>query len=103
MTTTAEKSAVDEKIGEKRKALGRGLDSLLPSGPRPVTQPTAARPVPEAGAHAGVIPEIQASRTPTGDAVLEIALDAIDTNPYQTRSPRNLDEEKETGGGTLAE
>lgn len=104
MTTTAEKTAVEEKGAEKRKALGRGLDSLLPSGPRVVTQTPVARPAPVAqGAHAGVIPEIQAARTPSGEAVLEIALDAIDTNPYQTRLAYHLDEQKETGGGTLAE
>ncbi len=40
---------------------------------------------------------------PAGEGILEIALEVIDTNPYQTRSPRNLDEERETGGGTLAE
>ncbi len=55
MTTTAEKTAVEEKSGEKRKALGRGLESLLPSGPRAVTQSPVARPAPVVpGAHAGV-------------------------------------------------
>ena len=103
MTTTAEKTAVEEKSGEKRKALGRGLDSLLPSGPRAVTPaPALGRPV-TAPPQPAVIPEIQAARTPSGDGVLEIALDSIDTNPYQTRMAHHLDEERESGGGTLAE
>ena len=53
------------KIGEKRKALGRGLDSLLPgriSPPTPGTAPTAAQ---------------------------EVAVELIDPNPYQTRSRIN--------------
>src|SRR5579862_3034396 len=41
--TLAEKK--DEKVVEKRKALGRGLASLLP-GPRPVTAPTPRVPSP---------------------------------------------------------
>jgi ParB family chromosome partitioning protein len=96
MTTAAEKVVVDsdstgEKAGEKTaahpaikpKALGRGLDSLLPSGPRVVSGHTA---VP------GALPEIQAAaRPPAGDAVMTISLDQIDDNPYQTR--RHFDEE----------
>jgi|SRR5271165_4335516 len=46
---------------DKRKALGRGLDTLLPSR----QPPTAA---------------------PQGEAVHELALELIDRNPYQTRS-----------------
>jgi ParB family chromosome partitioning protein len=92
MTTAAEKVGTDSAAGAagekpvahpaiKTKALGRGLDSLLPSGPRMV----AATP--------GTLPEIQAqaARTPPGDAVLSIALDQIDDNPYQTR--RHFDPE----------
>ncbi len=59
---------------EKRKVLGRGLDTLLPS--RTATQPppqhaAAAAPAP---AHA------------TGEAVRQIPVELIDRNPYQTRS-----------------
>ncbi len=38
MTTTAEKvvTEVEKAAPEKRKALGRGLESLLPGGPRVV-------------------------------------------------------------------
>jgi ParB family chromosome partitioning protein len=50
-----------------KRALGRGLDSLLPSGPRSVAPPPA-----EAAA-------------PRGDEIREIPLDAIDSNPHQTR------------------
>jgi ParB family chromosome partitioning protein len=101
--------AAQEKT-EKRKALGRGLESLLPSGPRmvagtavaaasPATAPTAGGTVPAAfagGAPAphipapasaeGVVPEIQAQAARRlGDEVREIPLDQIDQNPYQTR------------------
>src|SRR5271154_2532633 len=77
MTTTAERvpDGTAEKTVDKRRALGRGLDSLLPSGPR-VVAGTAA-----------VLPDLpaQAARPEPGDAVLRIALDQIDENPYQTR------------------
>src|SRR5438270_3305834 len=44
----AEKSGVEkvtEKLAEKRRALGRGLESLLPGGPRavPANDPTFAQ------------------------------------------------------------
>ena len=102
MTTTAEKTAVEEKSGEKRKALGRGLESLLPSGPRVVSSNPVARPA-TSGPQPAVIPEIQAVRASSAEGVVEIALDTIDTNPYQTRMSQNLDAQRDTGGGTLAE
>ena len=52
-------------INDKRKALGRGLDSLLPARP-------AAAPITMPAAHAA-------------GGSQEIALDIIDANPYQTR------------------
>src|SRR6478672_1943062 len=52
-------------INDKRKALGRGLDSLLPS--RPQAMPIA-------------MPAQQVTASPQ-----EIAIDKIDPNPYQTR------------------
>ena len=54
------------QIIDKKKVLGRGLESLLP-GSRPATT-TAAAP------------------TPTGDTVREIPVGQIDRNPYQTRT-----------------
>ena len=52
-------------INDKRKALGRGLDSLLPS--RPTTTPIA-------------MPATHAAGNPQ-----EVLIDSIDANPYQTR------------------
>jgi ParB family chromosome partitioning protein len=52
---------------DKRKGLGRGIDALLPS----------SRP--------SVVPSIQANAVPqTG--VMEIGVDQVDPNPYQTRT-----------------
>jgi ParB family transcriptional regulator, chromosome partitioning protein len=61
----------------KRRALGKGLDSLLPRAHAPAPAPTAAAPEPEGG------------------RPREIPLDQIDPNPFQTRS--HIDE------GQLAE
>src|SRR5579859_1846477 len=52
-------------INDKRKALGRGLDSLLPSRP-------AATPIAMPATHAAGNPQ-------------EVLIDSIDANPYQTR------------------
>jgi ParB family transcriptional regulator, chromosome partitioning protein len=52
-------------INDKRKALGRGLDSLLPS--RPTTAPIA-------------MPATHTAGNPQ-----EVLIDSIDANPYQTR------------------
>ena len=60
----------------KRRALGKGLESLLPSRPSAPAAPPAA-----------------AMETPSGKP-LEIAVDRIDRNPFQTRS--SFDEEKLT-------
>ncbi|HEY2912632.1 MAG TPA: ParB/RepB/Spo0J family partition protein, partial [Candidatus Angelobacter sp.] len=55
---------INDKINDKRKALGRGLESLLPNRPlnQPITMPAAQ----------------------TG-STQEIPVDSIDPNPYQTR------------------
>ena len=55
---------------DKRKALGRGLDSLLP----------ASR-----GINA-VLPGSAAPQQPAGETVREIPVELIDRNPYQTRT-----------------
>lgn len=59
----------------KRKALGRGLESLLPSRPNPTVEIAASAAAPAAGGKP-----------------LEIPVEEIDRNPYQTR--RGFDEEK---------
>ena len=85
---------------DKRRALGRGLESLLP-GPRPAAAPgggaavRAAHPaadVADAGDGVpvpGVIAEIQAQATRRKDDshdVIDLAIALIDVNPHQTRS-----------------
>jgi ParB family chromosome partitioning protein len=115
MTTAAEKSlagdegagtaavgpAKIEKPADKRKALGRGLDSLLPSS-LPGRENRAGwgsvggaavsgGAVPSAGGSAGpqeVVmgdPHGPAARPAPGESVVQVALDHIDPNPYQTR------------------
>jgi ParB family chromosome partitioning protein len=54
---------------EKRKVLGRGLDSLLPAARATATVAPAPAPV-----------------APTGDMVRELPINQIDRNPYQTRT-----------------
>jgi ParB family chromosome partitioning protein len=89
---------------EKRRALGRGLESLLPgrvmggagvmtkgSGAAPAAAPGAAAKDGEASTPmSGVIPELHAQatvrKTAEGHGVVEVALDRIDPNPHQTRS-----------------
>ena len=87
MTTAAEKAVEVDKTTapDKRKALGRGLESLLPGGPRMVAG-TAAAPAADS-ANSIVLPEIQAqaARITAGDSVLQIRLEDIEQNPYQTR------------------
>lgn len=60
----------------KKRALGRGLESLLPSRPpAPAASPTPAEP-----------------EAPATGKPLEIAVEVIDRNPFQTRTA--FDEEK---------
>src|ERR1700733_2573173 len=61
--------------GDKRRALGRGLESLLPSRPKPTVDIEAA-----------------AAPAATAGKPLEIPVHFIDRNPFQTRS--SFDEEK---------
>jgi ParB family chromosome partitioning protein len=72
----------EQKSPEKRRALGRGLDSLLPSGPRVITAAAPAVMPPPTQVPARVT-EMQARAE--GDVVEQISLDLIDENPYQTR------------------
>jgi ParB family chromosome partitioning protein len=111
---TADKTGpakLSEKLAEKRRALGRGLESLLP-GPRVVpaspTVPQSARndvaPTPDSSSsfsssssgagsgRAGTVDELQAvasGRTADGETVFLVEIDLIDPNPYQTRRDFN--------------
>src|SRR5580698_267122 len=111
LKTRAEKA--HEKLAEKRRALGRGLESLLP-GPRPVpTAPETRSQVsglrsqetlspssssssdvadglaaPVAPVEVTVLDSLQAvasGQTPDGETVFLLPLDQIGENPYQTR------------------
>lgn len=92
-----------DKVIEKRRALGRGLDSLLP-GPRavPSTEPTAAPDARKDGAApgSGALPAtagepddstrvdlqaVAARGHVDGLPIVEIAIDLVDHNPHQTR------------------
>jgi ParB family chromosome partitioning protein len=88
---TAEAGATEkaaDKVIEKRRALGRGLDSLLPSGPRVVAGTAVTQPA-EAGRetppHGLVLAEVKAQAERPHDGVEQIPLELIDDNPYQTR------------------
>ena len=73
-TMTDDKVAdkVVDRAPDKRRALGRGLDTLLPGGPR------GAGAMPSAG-------PVAAERKP-GQEVLQLRLEEIGLNPYQTRT-----------------
>jgi ParB family transcriptional regulator, chromosome partitioning protein len=104
MTATVAAEKKDEKV-EKRKALGRGLASLLP-GPRAVVNSTEPRgtstepkiqaavspaPTPTETAAAvtneppSEVVSIQAPATQHQHAVVMLGMELIDKNPYQTR------------------
>ena len=98
MTTMAEKATVAETdktslekhVPEKRKALGRGLESLLPGGPRVVGSATIGSAAgPAAGgapaSHQGVVSDPHPQVRQGGDAVVQVAIEQIEENPYQTR------------------
>ena len=84
MTTT---STTPAALADKRKALGRGLESLLPGAPRPaVAPPAASAPLPPAPAMAApaVAPPPPRPALPH-EQMRELPLGLIDRNPYQTR------------------
>lgn len=101
MTTSAAEKLAGAAIGkkgekvEKRRALGRGLESLLP-GPRIVTpvqsdgvsvELGAAKPgspVPAFEQQPDAAISIQAQATQS-QMVVNLAIESIDKNPYQTR------------------
>ena len=85
MTTAVEQTTErTEKAADRRKALGRGLDSLLPGGPRVVAGTAIAVASSPAAMEGAASPEQRAWRD-SGDAVAHIPLEQIDENPYQTR------------------
>jgi len=71
-----------DKIAEKRRALGRGLDTLLPGGPRPAGQSAMSQGGSNVAPNAGPV----ASDRKPGQEVMQLRLDEIAINPYQTRS-----------------
>jgi len=79
--TTAEKNV--PAVPDKRRALGRGLESLLP-GPRPVPQPAPPPTMAATPSTVEKVAVVQPQRAP-GDEVRDIPLDLIDNNPHQTR------------------
>jgi ParB family chromosome partitioning protein len=97
---------IPEKIAEKRRALGRGLESLLP-GPRavpptaqsqnqravtdsahsqtPLAPPSNAAPQAEPVDRSTASQSAPVGRTAEGDQIFRLATDLIDNNPHQTR------------------
>lgn len=71
-------------LDTKRRALGKGLESLLPAP------------------HAAQITALQASSEPSAGKPLEIDLALIDRNPYQTRSSFDEDKMKELAASIQA-
>lgn len=84
MSTT---STTPAPPADKRKALGRGLDSLLPGGPRPaVAPPGVAVPLPPASSAAAAVVAPPAPKPVVShEQMRELPLGLIDRNPYQTR------------------
>ncbi len=88
ITLAGEKSTEPnaEKNADKRRALGRGLDSLLPGRPRIVSPVTPAGISGEDGRHETGQATAPPAPHASGDEVRQIELDEIDANPYQTRT-----------------
>lgn len=83
MTTT---STTPAPPADKRKALGRGLESLLPGGPRPpVIPPGPAVTVPTVPTAVAVVPPPPPRPQLPHEQMRELPLGLIDRNPYQTR------------------
>jgi ParB family transcriptional regulator, chromosome partitioning protein len=81
MTTAAAiDSKVDLKIDPKRRALGKGLDSLLPRAQAPAAPATESE----------------------GGRPREISLDLIDRNPFQTRTTVNQEQLAELAASIAA-
>ncbi len=90
MSRVEEKSPVKTEI-PKRRALGKGLESLLSSRTPVEAAPRAESPVAGASKLSGESP----LAAHPGGTPRDIPVDQIDTNPYQTRmrvDPQKLDE-----------
>jgi ParB family transcriptional regulator, chromosome partitioning protein len=94
MNTPAEKvregttaDALSDRVADKRRALGRGLDALLP-GSRAMISPAVSPASPEGVAPTGAVPagtHVQSPHAAPAMTVVQLDLDRIDENPYQTR------------------
>jgi ParB family transcriptional regulator, chromosome partitioning protein len=103
MTTSAAENMApqlgekDKDKIEKRRALGRGLESLLP-GPRVVRPVSASVPSAPTATRAATVNSLPAEQTPVvaptsgpiaetsaANAVVHLAIELIDKNPFQTR------------------
>jgi ParB family transcriptional regulator, chromosome partitioning protein len=118
---------VHEKLAEKRRALGRGLESLLP-GPRVVpvapSLPRSARsdglpstthvdgkepaetpiaPLRVASDPWEQLQAVASGRTPDGETIFLLGVDLIDENPYQTRTDFNEEAIKELRDSILVQ
>ncbi len=83
MSTTSTTPATP---ADKRKALGRGLESLLPGGPRPaVPAPGLAAPLPPVTAAPAAVAPPPPRPAVAHEQMRELPLGLIDRNPYQTR------------------
>lgn len=94
LSDSANKQSREDAHSGKRRALGKGLDSLLSgrnsssAARSPLVEPVATHSTasdPQIGANSSAEPA-------TAGKPLEIEVDRIDPNPFQTRM--NLDEEK---------
>jgi len=74
-------------IHEKRKALGRGLDALLPARAMPQGGTPAGTPAAGAAVHPeAAVAGAEGGEAVRGEAVREIPVEEIERNPYQTRT-----------------
>ena len=82
MTTT---STTPAPPADKRKALGRGLESLLPGAPRPAGIPAIPPAAPQSAAAVPMVGPPPPKPAVPHEQMRELPLGLIDRNPYQTR------------------
>ena len=100
-TGTGKSGPTPAAVPDKRRALGRGLEALLP-GPRVVASGIPAAVPAAIGGQPGLVGALQAQAASGSDAVLQVPVELIERNPYQTRI---LESEEPTNeaGSTLQE